>query len=54
MQCRHGGLGTAMDVRHTIEVHGCTNALKGRMPEKDHPEYKRLLINFSRRFLFYP
>ena len=27
--------------RYTVYVHGCTNALKDRMSEKEHPEHKK-------------
>ena len=26
--------------RYTVDVHGCTNALKDRMSEKEHPEHR--------------
>ena len=45
MQQRHGCLRAVM----TVDVHGCTNALKDRMSEKGHPEHRRSLPSMATR-----
>jgi len=46
MQHRHGCLRAVT----TVDVQGCTNALKDRMSEKGHPEHKKAKLE---RFAFY-
>ena len=38
----------------TVDVQGCTNALKGRMPEKGKPEHRRSLPSMSSRHTVHP
>ena len=38
----------------TVDVHGCTNALKDRMSEKGHPEHRRSLPSMATRHTVHP
>jgi hypothetical protein len=38
----------------SIDVLGCTNALKGRMPEKSHPEHPRSFSSMKPRHTIHP
>jgi hypothetical protein len=43
-----------MALRHTVDVQGCTNALKDRMSEKGHPEHRRSLPSMALRHTVHP
>jgi hypothetical protein len=38
----------------TVDVQGCTNALKDRMSEKGHPEHIRSLASMPPRYTVHP
>jgi hypothetical protein len=38
----------------TVDVQGCTNALKDRMSEKGHPEHRRSLPSMATRHTVHP
>ena len=48
------GIGTVMALRHTVDVQGCTNALKGRTPEKGRPKHRRSLPSMALRHTVHP
>jgi hypothetical protein len=54
MPRRHECLRAAVAPRHNVDVPGCTNALKGRKPEKGHPEHRRSLPSMVPRHTVHP
>jgi hypothetical protein len=43
-----------MAPQHTVDVHGCTNALKGRKLEKGHPEHRCSMPSMAPQHTVHP